>query len=187
MNNLIEFLHSIYPLTDELKHHLLTILKVSDLPKKSFFLKQGQICRNIGFVEKGLLRCFYERHEKEVCSWFMKEGDVIISVESFFKQVTSYENIQALEDCSIHYIGYDELQYIYHHFSEFNYIGRILTERYYTQSEQRLYAIRMQKTLERYGHLIETYPEYIQRIPSKYIASYLGVSEETLSRNRAKK
>jgi len=187
MNNLIEFLHSIHPLSPQLRQHLLAILKEHELAKKSFFLKKGQICGHIGFVEKGLLRCYYEHHDKEVCSWFMKEGDVIISVESFFKQLRSYENIQALEDCIIHSISYDELQYVYQYFPEFNFIGRVLTEQYYTQSEQRLYAMRMQRAAGRYDYLIDHYPEYIQRVPSKYIASYLGVTEETLSRNRGRK
>jgi len=61
----------------------------------------------------------------------MKEGDVIVSVESFFSQKQSYESIQALEDCILYYITYDELQFVYNHFPEFNFIGRVLVEKYY--------------------------------------------------------
>jgi len=59
------------------------------LKKKEMLLEKGRICKNIFFIEKGLIRCFYLLNEKEVSSWFMKEGDVIISVESFFKQLPS--------------------------------------------------------------------------------------------------
>jgi hypothetical protein len=81
------------------------------------------------------------RERAEVSSWFMKEGDVIVSVESFFKQKPSYESIQALEETTVHYISYDELQFIYKNFLEFNFVARVLAEHYYTLSEQRLYSI----------------------------------------------
>jgi CRP-like cAMP-binding protein len=187
MEKLLLFLNTIYPLSSGLIEHLQGILKIKELPKKGYLLKQGVICTNISFIEKGLLRCFYEKDDKEVCSWFMKEGDVIISVESFFKQSISYENIQALEECVLHYINYNELQYTFHHFPEFNFIGRVLTEKYYTLSEQRLYSIRMQRAQERYQYLVDHFPELILRVPSKYIASYLSITEETLSRIRSRK
>ncbi len=107
----------------------------------------------------------------------MKEGDVIISVESFFKQSVSCENIQALEECVLYYINYDELQYIYRQFAEFNFIARVLTEQYYTLSEQRLYSIKMQRSYERYQYLIDRFPELVQRVPPKFIASYLGIQK----------
>jgi CRP-like cAMP-binding protein len=116
-----------------------------EIPKKHFLLKPGHICYNIYFVQQGLVRCFYIKNEKEVSSWFLKEGDVIVSVDSFFTQTVSYESIQALEDCVLHYISYTDLQYAYLHFPEFNFIGRILTEKYYKLSEQRLYSLRMQR------------------------------------------
>lgn len=187
MKELLLYLNAIHPLSEELTEHLQSILKTKELPKKSYLLKKGSVCSSISFIEKGLLRCFYEKDDKEVCCWFMKEGDVIVSVESFFKQVVSYENIQALEDCILYYIEFGELQYIYQHFPEFNFTGRVLAENYYALSEQRLYSIRMQRGKERYDYLIDNFPELIRRVPSKYLASYLGISEFTLSRIRSRK
>lgn len=117
----------------------------------------------------------------------MKEGDVIVSVESFFSQTESYESIHALEDCRLHSLSYRDLQEAYQNYPEFNFIGRLLTEKYYRLSEERLYSIRMQRGLEKYKSLIEHHPQLIQRVPSKYLASYLGLTEETLSRIRAQK
>ena len=111
----------------------------------------------------------------------MKEGDVIISVESFFRQSVSKEYIQALDDSIVHYITYNELNFAYRSFPEFNFIGRVLTERYYTLSEQRLHAIRMQKARDRYDYLMANHPELILRVPSKFLASYLGITEVTFS------
>jgi len=187
MEELLLYLNSIYPLSNALKDHLLNILETTELPKKSYLLKAGHICRNICFVQKGLLRCFYLKNNREVCSWFMKERDVIVSVESFFYQRESFESIQAIEDCTLFCIEHAQLEYIYRNFPEFNFIGRVLLQKYYTLSEQRLYSLRMQRSLERYVYLYEHFPELILRVPSKHLASYLGISEETLSRIRSKK
>ena len=182
MTELLQALNSIHPLSDELREHLFTNLKTVVLHKKEFLLKQGQVCRSIWFIETGLVRCFYIKEDKEVCSWFMKEGDIIISVESFFTQMPSYESIQALEECELLCMDYRQLQVIYHRFPEFNFIARVLTEKYYTLSEQRLYSLRMQRASERYTYLMDHFPELIQRVPSTFIASYLGITLETLSR-----
>jgi CRP/FNR family transcriptional regulator, anaerobic regulatory protein len=187
MIELINYLNSIHPLSQKANDYLLENLKTKEIPKKEFLLKQGKICHSIYFVKKGMLRCFYIKDDKEISSWFMKETDVIISVESFFNQTVSTENIQALEDCILHYISYDELQYVYNNFYEFNFVGRILTERYYQLSEQRLYSLRMQRASEKYKFLMNHFPQIILRVPSKYIASYLSITEETLSRIRALK
>lgn len=186
MDSLFTLLCSIHPLPEALVTHLTQTLKCKTVFKKQYLLKAGHVSRQICFIEKGLLRCFYEQGETEVCSWFMKEGDVIVSVESFFKQTASYESIQALEDTVVHYINYDELQFIYKNFPEFNYIGRVLTENYYTLSEQRLYSLRMQRSHERYEHLLQYFPELILRVPAKYLASYLGITEVTLSKIKAR-
>ena len=181
MEKLLQALGAIYPLSKGLDDRLRIILKEKTLAKKDFLLRAGHICRNIYFIERGLLRCFYLKHEAEVSSWFMKEGDVIISVESFYTQTVSYESIQALEKCILYYISYTELQAIFHMYPEFNFIGRVVTEKYYTLSEQRLYSLRMQRSHERYDYLMRNHPELILRVPAKYIASYLGITDVQLS------
>jgi len=187
MDQLIAFLNSIHELTPDTIEYLFKNLKRIEIPKKHLILTQGHICRNIYFVKEGLLRCYYEKDGKEVSSWFMQEGDVIVSVVSFFNQIASAENIQTLEDSILYYIDYDELHFLYNNFPEFNFVGRILTEKYYQLSEQRLYSIRMQRAHDRYHLLLEQFPQFILRVPSKYIASYLGITEETLSRIRGQK
>lgn len=181
MEQLLEYLHSIHPISESLLEYLSLNLKEKKLKKKDFLLKKGHVNKEICFVHSGLLRCFYMIDDKEVSSWFMKEGDVIISVESFFTQKESFESIQAVEDCELYYITYEELQFVYQHYAEFNFIGRVLTERYYCLSEQRLYSMRMQRAPDRYLYLLKHHAELILRVPSKYLASYLGIAEPTLS------
>ncbi len=187
MDTLITFLNGIYPLSPSINEYLYKNLKELAITKKAYLLRHGHICNNIYFVSKGLFRCFYVVNDKEINSWFMKESDVIISVGSFFNQSSSYENIQALEDSVVYFITYKELQFLYNNFYEFNFVGRILTEKYYQLSEQRLYSLRMKKAIEKYKFLMHHFPQIIQRVPCKYIASYLSITEETLSRIRALK
>ena len=114
----------------------------------------------------------------------MSEGDVIISVKSFYHRTPTQEYIEAIEESTLHYLSYTDLQHIYYNFPEFNLIGRILTERYYVLSEERNYNLRFNSAQERFEILKKNYPEIIKRVPAKYIASYLGITEETLSRIR---
>jgi CRP-like cAMP-binding protein len=186
MLRFLQFLNSIYPLSEQHVQHLSKVLKTQTFAKKSFLLKTGQICNHIYFIETGLARCFYIKDGIEISSWFMKEGDMIISVESFLSQKESHEAIQALEDMIVHYVSYEELQFIYKNFLEFNIIGRVLTEKYYTLSEQRLFSLRMMRAQERYDFMSKNHQELIQRVPSLHIASYLGITKETLSRIRAR-
>jgi len=182
METLLNYLDSIYPISEACMERLATVLKYKMVPKKELLLRAGHICQHIYFIQRGLLRCYYYKNEAEICSWFMKEGDVVVSVESFFKQAVSYESIQALEDCELHYISYSELQQVYRQFSEFNFIARVLTEKYYCLSEQRLYSIRMMRALERYDYLMEHHADLILRVPAKHLASYLGITAEMLSK-----
>lgn len=187
MKEVLTFLDSLYPLSELAREYLSKNLKEIEVSKKEYILKQGRICYDIYFVSKGLLRCFYNKNDKEISSWFMQEHDVIFSVESFLNQTPSFENIHALEDSLLYYLSYDELQYLYNHCPEFNFIGRVVTEQYYKLSEQRLYSLRMQKAHDRYRFMMNHFPQILLRVPSKYIASYLGITEETLSRIRGVK
>ena len=182
MQTLLAYLNSIHPLSEPLQEHLFSILKARQFVKKEYLLKAGHVCRSICFIQQGLFRCYYLKEDHEVCSWFMKEGDVIISVESFFNQIKSYESIQAIEDSEVYCIDHTQLEYIYRRFPEFNFVARVLLQKYYTLSEQRLFSMRQQSAVERYHYLLDHLPELVQRVSTTDIASYLGISRETLSR-----
>jgi CRP-like cAMP-binding protein len=182
MNPVIALLNSIYSLTPHLQEQMNAILKEKVFQKKEYLLKAGHVCRNIFFMKEGLVRCFNHNKDKEVCTWFMKEGDLIISVQSFYRQRESKENIQALEDCEVYMVDHFELQNLYNSYLEYNFIGRILTEKYYLLCDERLQVLHLANAHDRYQYLLENHNELVQRVPSKYLASYLGVTEQSLSR-----
>lgn len=182
MNNVLKALEEPHPLSDSLKGHLRQVIREKQLARGEHLLLKGQTCEFMSFVESGLLRCYNVKDDKQICTWFMREGDLTTSVDSFYGQVPSLENVQAIEHTHIYYITYKELQYIYDNFMEFNYNGRVLTQYYYRLSERRSFSIRMQSAGERYQYLLDNHPELIRRVPNKYLASYLGMDPSTLSR-----
>jgi CRP-like cAMP-binding protein len=120
--------------------------------------------------------------DRDISAWFMKEGDVVVSVNSFFRQVPSAESIQALEPTTVQYIRYEELEFLYKAFTPFNVHGRRVLTHYYCLSEERAISIRSMKAKDRLCWLLKKEPDLFLRVPRKFIASYLGVCESTFSR-----
>lgn len=187
MFSAVSYLNDIYPLSKELKEHLAQLLKEKHLRKREYLLTIGQVSRYVSFIQQGLLRTFYIRNTTEINTWFLKEGDVAISMRSFFGQVPSNQAIQAIEDTTISTLTYTELQELYSSYPELNIAGRIIMERNYQIWSERSNAIKMHNASERYRWLLEHHPELVLRVPAKYIASYLGVTEVTLSKIRSKR
>jgi len=186
-NALLAIFNNIMPLEESLIVEIGEIIEYKTLKKRELLLKEGQTSKHIYFIEKGLIRSFYTDIDTEITTWFMKENDLIISVKSFFMQLPSVESLEAIEDCELYYISYQSLHMLYTKYQSFNTIGRILTQHYYMLSEERLLNLRKKAAISRYKHLLQYHPQIIARSPLKFIASYLGIEMETLSRLKAKR
>lgn len=163
--------------------HLRKIIGFRVVQKNDLLLMEGDVSRDIFFIVKGLLRCYYVKGSKEVTCWILKEENVVVSVQSFYDGSRSNENIQALELTWVLYISFDQLEDTYLRFPEFNYIGRVLTIKYLRFWNMQLYNLRYHDSRERYDILINGDDrDLINRVPQKYIASYLDMNPETLSR-----
>lgn len=187
MSALIAAIRTLIPISSELENALAAIVQYESLPARHQLLKPGQVARRIYFLETGLVRGYALQAGQEISSWFMCEGDFVISIVSFFTQQPSTEYLELLESSTLHSIEYTQLDKLYRTFPEFNYVGRVLTERYYVQSEQRAYQLRTLPAKERYAQIVQDFPFLLQRVPLKYLASHLGMTPETLSRMRAKR
>ena len=158
--------------------------KPLSLSKGEFFLKEGTVCRNVGFLHKGLVRYFVYKDGEESTFEFTSEGEFIGDYQSFRNASVSIQNIQAIEDCVLLVIDYPKVQNIYDTTKNGNLIGRhLITHRFEIMVNQIL-AVYMQNHEDRYKSFIDNYYGLTQRIPQYLIASYVGVKPESLSRIR---
>lgn len=190
MEHLLSILEGIAPMSQELKNHLSTVVRFKTFSKNEYLLKSGQQGNAIMFLEKGLVRCYYEKLEgdkkREISRWFLKEGDVIVSLSSFYRDKPSIEFIQALEETSVIFISKNELEFIYKNFPEFNLHGRSLSTMYQLLWDDILYGHVMQNAEERYSWLLENHSNLALRVPGKHLASFLGMDEATFSKTKKK-
>lgn len=187
MSALLQAVRAVLPLSPALEAALGASVRREELPARHLLLQPGQVAQRLYFVEQGLVRGYALHAGQEVSSWFMPEGDFVISIVSFLTQQPATEHLELLEASVLHSISYAQLQALYREFPELNYVGRVLTERYYVQSEQRAYQLRTLPAAERYAQLLRQFPGLGQRVPLKYLASHLGIAPETLSRLRARR
>jgi len=138
------------------------------------------------FIEKGCVRGYYNLDGKEVTYWFGFEHSFVTSFYSFISRKPAFENIQLIEDCRVLAISYDDLQKLYDKYPEIERLVRIINENYYVRLEERFVAAQFKSAKERYAGLLDFSPHILQRMPLGHIASYLGISQETLSRIRGK-
>jgi CRP-like cAMP-binding protein len=185
---LFQILSVIRPMPLALSQQISAYLKVEKLPKKHLLVRQGEVSRKIYFIARGFSRSFFhDREGREHTLRFSGKMDLLVSVYSFYTLEPACESIELLEDSTLISMTWDQLQSIYGEYPEFNYHGRILTERYYVQSELRAVIIRTKKLQDRYQLFLKHFPTVIKRAPLGQIASFLNITQETLSRIRAVK
>ena len=182
---LVEYINQMYPLSDEIRTFILQKTYFRKLSKGKFLLKQGEVCNHYYYIHKGVLRSYLKFGSKEITIWINPENEITTSIRSMTNSRPSDEYIQTLEDCELVVIPFDAMQELYDRFPEMNMVGRRLLEEYYSASEERVYICRIPDAKSRYRHFIDTRPELVNRIPLKYVASYLGITLETLSRLRS--
>ncbi len=155
------------------------------LSKNDFLLQEGKICKHLYFLEAGAVRGFYNVDGKEVTHWFGFEDTFVTSFHSFITQKPALENMQLLEGCVLWKIEKSKLETLCDAYHEVERLLRKAYENYYIKLEERYVNAQFRTATERYQALLTTTPHILSRVPLGMIASYLGVSQETLSRVRS--
>jgi CRP-like cAMP-binding protein len=186
METLFESMRQICEIEDDALEDLKSVLHRKDLPKNSYLITEGKICDHLYFIKSGSARGFYNLDGKEVTYWFCFETGFITSLYSFVSRKPCIENIQLMEDSVLFAISYADLQALYNRQPSIERFGRIMNEQYYVRLEERLILNHQKEARERYENLMTNSPQVLQRVPLGYVASYLGMSQETLSRIRSK-
>ena len=186
--NLFSLFNQIYPLKEEIRTAIISNSDVIEVGKKTKLLSVGERSNTIYFIVKAAARIFYLNKEgKETNTWFLFENELLFSVYSFYTGKPSFEYIETLEDCTLIAVNREKLDELYLKYLEFNFSGRKLTEFYHMRNEIQTNELRMLSAKERYQNLLERNPQLFQRVSLGHIASYLGISQETLSRIRKQK
>ena len=178
--SLIEEIVKLNKLSEEAITFIHSKIELYSIKKGTQLLRNGETCKYFYFVNKGIIRSYYFQEDKEVTNWFALENDFATSIYSFISRNQSYENMEALEDTTLEMLSNNSLQEIYTKFPETERTGRLIIENYYISLEERIVSIQFKTAKERYDKL----PGIILRAPMGAIASYLGITQETLSRIR---
>ncbi len=184
-NNFKYFLRQITPISDKEFDETVIFFQEQTLRKGDFFVKQGKICRQIAFINKGVLRTFYLNNKaEETTSCFCTENSLTTSYKSYILQQPSTLSIQALEDTELLVIDYENLERLYSTSMVWQNIGRAFAQREYIVMEQYASVLNNETAKEKYLRLLKEQPTVLQKANIEDIASYLGITRRTLSRIR---
>jgi CRP-like cAMP-binding protein len=185
MESFLKIVKNTVPLSDGSIKELSQICAQRSFGKNDFVLKETGICNDIYFVSSGLLRIFYFKEDKDISEWFAFENSFCFSIISYFRQVPSKLIIQCLEDSEIIFIPREGLNTLRNSNFEIANYAYTLISGSLIASQERMAGQQFETAFTRYEKLIKQQKNFILRVPLHYIASYLGVSAETLSRIRA--
>lgn len=185
IKNLISFFREINPISKESENALTEIASQVKIKKNQNLQPIGVTCRTIYFVQSGLARIYYYKDGNEITEYFAFENDIIIRAESLFTGKPSKKAIQAVEETIFIGIPSAQLFELYDSFPDIERLFRKIIESAYVDTVNRIESIQFHTAEERYTQLLSENPAMIQRIPLKHIASYLGITQVSLSRIRA--
>lgn len=183
--NIDQILDNIYYLPVSSKELFKSSVSEVNYAKGHILLKADKVENYIYFIKKGIVRAYSQKEDNEITFWFGKEGDTVVSMKSYVLNEKGYENIELLENSTLYQIDISLLQ---QYFNEDIFIanwGRKFAEQEIIKTEERQISFQFQTALQRYQSLIKEKPDLLQRVQLSHIASYLGITQVSLSRIRA--
>lgn len=180
-----EIIDRIYPLPEESKNKMIQHIRKVKFPKSHILLKADTVEKNIYFIKRGIVRAYSDTPENEITFWFGMEGDTVISMKSYVESLPGYENIELLEECDLFLLNSNDLQQLFKLDIHIANWGRKFAEQELLKTEERLIQRQFKTATERYKHLLTHNSSLIRRIQLSHIASYLGITQVSLSRIRA--
>lgn len=183
MSALINSIEQLVSLPKLVKKDLLANIERHHFSKRSLLVKSGSYCNQLYFIEKGMVRTFYHLPDKEITSWLYSSGQFVSCWDSFLKQQASEENLEALTKVTVEAMPYNKLQMLFDKHPCLERWGRKLMESYTLYFNAFNQQIRFATAKEKYTYFLQTF-RYKQKIKLGHIASFLGMTQETLSRLR---
>lgn len=178
-------LEKISPLSEKTKAILTQHISIKSIKKGDFILNYGEVCRHIYFVNSGFIRIYYYKNGKSITEWFAGKKHFFFSITSYFDETPSNLIIEAIEDTeiiSLSKIGLEKYRKTNFEIANLNiefFSGSLKL------SQKRMESLQFETAKQRYFNLLKVQPEIINKVPLQFIASFLGITQETLSRIRA--
>lgn len=186
-NKLLARLNELIPLNPPQQRALCEAVQSFTLKKDDVLVREGEVCDRIYFVTEGILRATYTADHKEITRWFCFEDHFATNYFSLVYDQPSEDTITLLTDAKILSLSYGSLQALSKKDSIWVDLNRRLLEHYYTTLLRRVQSFQTLSTSQRYNSFLSECPSIEDRVPLGHLASYLGMSQETLSRLRAKR
>ncbi len=184
--NLIQFIKNLVPFTDEEIQDIHHLFIEKTLKKGVFWVKEGEFNSDILFVNKGMLRSYFVKEEIEKTFDLVIENQIVTATESYSSGLPSIDYIQAVEDTHLTIISKNDIELLYTKSPKWERVVRIIFEAYTFEQEIRIRSFIAETAQERYERLAKEQPELIQRTPQIYLANFLGITPQSLSRLRRK-
>lgn len=182
---LIAFIQSNVPITGSALMNIVDHFEERIIKKNEFFLKEGKVSNDYFFLETGCMRAFtHDLDGNEVTTYFYSKPRYVFEVSSLFMRTVSTETIQALTDCTGYAISFQTLNQLFHSSPEFREFGRMMLVKAFAAFKQRTLELINKSAEERYENLMATDRDVFQYAQLKHIASYLGITDTSLSRIR---
>ena len=174
------------PLTDNELNLIDTYFETKNLKKKEFLLQDGKICNFIGFIAEGTIRHFHIKDGIEKTCDISFESAWVTDFQSFTHNTYCIMNLQAMEDTTMLIIQKENLYNLYNECHKYETFGRLMAEEVAHRATEIAMSLSSDKPEERFQNLLKKQPDLFQRVPQKYIANFLGISPESLSRIRSR-
>ncbi len=184
MNQIRDYFEEFVTLSENDWQFFSSKLKKREFPKKTILLKTGQIENKLSFIEKGSIRLFLPKEENDLTFGFCFENQFMSAYDSFITQTKCLYQVETMTDTILWRLSYQDLQDIYSQTKIGNIIGRITAENLFLIKSRREQSLLNDSAEERYLKLFTDQPHLIKKIPLKYLASYIGITPQALSRIR---
>jgi CRP-like cAMP-binding protein len=184
MQSLVNAIQNYISLSANDEEVLRELFRPVQVLKDEHWLKEGEICRQLAFVEEGLFRFYMNEEGEQITHYFAKEGDFLCNYESLLKGSVSRKNIVAMEDTRLWVISKSSLETFYNRVEHGQQFGRLMVEAELLETISRFLEHYTHTPEQRYQDFMDQYGNLQQRIPQYYIASYVGVQPQSLSRIR---
>jgi len=185
VDNLSDYIQQLVAMSPDKSHLLAEAFEKIQVPKNTLLISENKISKATYFLESGIVRSFtFDNNGEEVTTNIYEAPCFVNDFLSFFKQQPTAEAFQTLTDCSIRQMSFEQVQYYFHTYPEFREFGRMMLVTNYSNLHERMLGMIKDTAEVRYLNLLQKHPDVFKHVPLKIIASYLGITDSSLSRIR---